>query len=309
MTTGSTASRLQNDSLVGIGAGVIAILIAGSMCSWAKLDQQETTSVMALAIAVPPAVELKIKKRRRDTTIDVARIQRGELRRPVGLMVMLLGAAIVLIDSAVGAAMGSTQSVLEGLGKQGKISDDTKALVVTSSTSFLLMAWGICLFLVACYASQYFATRPYLWTAIAVGWALAIRVAIVLALQSTSAVQAFVTDLGALSDLLVDVVLANLGYLFICLAGVWLGRRYHDAFLAKTLARMEGKVAEEAPDQHSAPLAATLISPPSDPSSALNNHPTTDHFKEIEKLARLHDKGVLTQEEFQAKKSEILDRI
>jgi hypothetical protein len=116
------------------------------------------------------------------------------------------------------------------------------------------------------------------------------------------------------------------------MVGVWFGRRYHDAFLAKKLARMEGKAAREAAKQHesslqsqttatqasaqdsnapqnSAPKLVTLISRPSDLPSAPDNHRTSDPFMEIEKLAHLRETGALTEEEFQAKKTEVLCRI
>jgi hypothetical protein len=110
----------------------------------------------------------------------------------------------------------------------------------------------MCLFLVASYASHYFATRPYLWTAIAVGCALAVRELVVLAMWSLSSFKSFVRETyGSLAGILVAEVLAYLGgFLFICMVGAWLGRRYHDAFLAKRLARMEGKAAREAANQH-----------------------------------------------------------
>jgi hypothetical protein len=37
--------------------------------------------------------------------------------------------------------------------------------------------------------------------------------------------------------------------------------------------------------------------------------PTEDIFDKIERLAALHAKGILTDEEFQAKKKELLDRL
>jgi hypothetical protein len=85
------------------------------VCKWAGLPDPATTSVTVLALGVPPAVELRIKSRRRDTNVDIARIQRGELRRPVGLVVILLAAAIVLLDSAPGIMIWGISPVLSRL--------------------------------------------------------------------------------------------------------------------------------------------------------------------------------------------------
>jgi Short C-terminal domain len=52
-----------------------------------------------------------------------------------------------------------------------------------------------------------------------------------------------------------------------------------------------------------------LVSRPSESPSAPDLHPTRDPYEEIEKLAHLRKTGALTEEEFQAKKTEILGRI
>lgn len=332
MTTVPQALRLQDNSLLGIGAGLVAIVAAGYVCRWAGLPQETTTGVLALAGAVPPAVGLRIKSRRRDTNADIARIQRGDLRRPVGLVVMLLAAAIVLLDTALGAVMAGISSVVNHLLSAGKIGTST-AEVLGSLAGIFPIILGMCLFLVASYASHYFAKRPYLWTAAAVGCALAVRELVLLAFRSSSAIKSFVREtVGSLGGLLALAVVANLGFLVICLVGAWFGRRYHDEFLAKKLARMEGNAARNAAKQHqsilqsqttameasaqdssapqiSAPKLVTLVGRPNDSPSAPDIHPTRDRCGEIEKLAHLRDAGALTEEEFQAKKTEILCRI
>lgn len=332
MTAGPQALRLQDNSLLGIGAGLVAIVAAGYVCKWAGLPPETTTGVLALAGAVPPAASLRIKSRRRDTNADIARIQRGELRRPVGLVVMLLAAAILLIDSAVGLMVSGISSVVKHLVKTGEIGINT-AEVLGSFAGIFSISLGLCFFLVASYASHYLAKRPYLWTAIAVGCALAVRELVLIALRSSSAIKDFVRGtVGEFGDLLAMAVVMNLGYLVICLVGAWFGRRYHDAFLAKKLTRMEGKAAREAAKQpqptlqsrttatqasaqdsnapqNSAPQLVSLVSQASDLPSAHDNHRTGDHFKQIEKLAHLRETGALTEEEFQAKKTEILGRI
>ncbi len=325
MTTESDAPRLQDNSLLAIGAGVVAAVATGSVCKWAGLPDPATTSVTVLALGVPPAVELKINSRRRDTNVDIVHLQRGELRRPVGLVVMLLAAAIVLLDSAPGI-------ITLGIALM-RLVDKFPKVVLAPLLGSLPVIMGMCLFLVASYASHYFATRPYLWTATAVGCAFAVRELVVLAMWSVSSFKSTVSETyGSLTGILVAEVVAYLGgLLFICMVGAWLGRRYHDAFLAKRLARMEGNAASEAADQHqstrqnqttptqawaqdsnapqySAPKLVTLVSQPNDHSKP-DHHRTLDPLKQIEKLAHLRDTGALTEDEFQAKKSELLSRI
>lgn len=333
MTTGPEASRLQNTSLLGIGAGLVAGVAAIYVGKLLELTDTQTTLVMPLVGAIPPAIELQIKSRRRNKNVDIARIQRGDLRRPVGLVVMLLVAAIVVLDTAAGAIPGGIVDLLNNLVSAGKIDVNTAKVVAASSGSVPLIV-GMCIFLVASYASHYFAKRPYLWTATAVGCALAVRELVVLSFASTSVLpkSAIEQHFGSLPGFLVAEALFYLGILFICMVGAWLGTRYHDAFLTHKLARMQAKAERDAAKQHqsppqsqttatqaptqdsnapqnSAPKLVTPISRPNDLPSAPDNHRTSDPIKQIEKLAHLRDTGALNEEEFQAKKTEILSRI
>jgi Short C-terminal domain len=329
MSTGAAASRLQDNSLLGIGVGLVAVVAAGYVCSLAGFSQQTTTGVMGLAIAVPPAVELKIKSRHRDTNVDIMRLQRGELRRPIGLVVMLLAAAIVLLDSAPGAITWGLSFVLR------RLEDNTAKVVGGPLVGGLVVSLGMWLFLVASYASHYFARRPYLWTATAVGCALAVRELVVLAMWPDREIQSALREMyGSLAGTLVADALAYLGpYLLICMVGVWVGTRYHDAFLAKRLARLEGKAAREAakqdqsaplsqttatqasardssaPQEDIVPFAMSVATQPNGPPSSPHNLRTGEPLRQIGKLAQLRDTGALTEEEFQAKKAEILGRI
>jgi hypothetical protein len=333
MTTGPAASRLQDNSLLGLGGGLVAIVAAGYVCKWAGFSQEMTTGVLASAMAVPPAVQLQIKSRRRNTNVDIARIQRGELRRPVGLVVMLLAAAIVVLNEGSATIVAGIAIVQNHLVSVGKIDTSTAKMVTTPLMGIYPIILGMCLFLVASYASHYFAKRPYLWTATAVGCALAVEELVGLGVLSARMFKTAVKQMGgSLAGVLVEFAGYYLGILLICMVGAWLGRRYHDAFLAKKLAHMEGKAARKAANQHqstpqsqttptqasaqdsnapqnSAPKLMTLVSRPDDLPSAPDSHRTSDPIKQIEKLARLRDAGALTAEEFQAKKTEILCRI
>lgn len=94
------------------------------------------------------------------------------------------------------------------------------------------------MFFAAAYASHYLGKHPYLWTTAAVGCAFVVRELVVLVLKNT---------LGdSLSMWLLKVVGASLSFLVVCMAGVWFGRRHHDEFFAKKLARMERKASPPA---------------------------------------------------------------
>ncbi|MDT5167204.1 MAG: hypothetical protein QOD02_519, partial [Mycobacterium sp.] len=122
---------------------------------------------MGLAIGAPAAVELRMKSRRRNIDVDIARIQRGELRRPVGLVVMLLAAAIILLDSGFALLMIDISGLINHVASSAKIEVTTANVVVAPLAGILMAIFGMCLFLISSYASHYFAKRPYLWTAAA----------------------------------------------------------------------------------------------------------------------------------------------
>jgi hypothetical protein len=333
MTTEPAASRLRDDSILGIGAGVAAGVAAIYVCNLLGFDDKETGLVLPLVSAVPPALQLRTKSRRRNKNVEIARIQRGELRRPVGLVVMLLAAAIVLLVEGCSTMQGGILRLLNYLVEAHKIEINTAKVVGIPLVGILPIILGMCLFLVASYASHYFAKRPYLWTATAVGCALAIEELLALGLMSASIFKkAFNEIAGSPAGAMVQIAGEYLLILFICMVGAWIGTRYHDAFLARKLARLERKAAKRAAKQDQSapqsqttapqtsaqdssapqdfvPFAMNVATQPNGPPASPHDLRTREPLKQIEKLLQLRDMGALTEEEFQAKKTEMLGRI
>jgi hypothetical protein len=238
MTTEPAISRFDDRSPLGLIAVLGATVVAGSLCAWAGLEPHVTSSVTAFAGALPAAIALHMKGRRRDINRDTARVRDGDLRRPVGLVVVLLAAAVLLLDTAVGAMAGGIQGRIGDLIRAGIVETSTAQVVASLLTSFLFMLLGICLFLVASYASHYLGKYPYLWTAGAVGCALVVRVLAVRVSWESMLKSAMGVSIGMF---LLGTIVFYLGVLVVCMAGAWFGRRHHDEFLATKLARMERK--------------------------------------------------------------------
>jgi hypothetical protein len=73
---------------------------------------------------------------------------------------------------------------------------------------------------------------------------------------------------------------------------------------------MQASAPDFSAPQDLVPVAVNVARQPNGaPPSPPHNLPTRDPFEQIEKLAQLRDTGALTEEEFQAKKTEILGRI
>jgi hypothetical protein len=243
MTSEPTASRFRENSLLGISAGIIAVLLVGSLCSFAGFSQSITASVTALALTLPAAIELQIGRRRRDKKLDAARIRSGELRRPVGLVVLLFAGAIVLIDTAIGFILGATHDAARDLVDAGKIDMGTAGTLLGPLLVFVTMLGGISFFLLGSYTSHYLAKRPFLWTAAAMCCALAVRELVVVGFaESGNALRSVMSKLGgSLTSLMLAEVFGYFGVLIICVIGVWSGGRHHKEFLARKLARMDAE--------------------------------------------------------------------
>src|SRR5258708_29332190 len=102
MTTETTAtSRFDQKSVIGICTSVGAAVAVGLLCTLIEAPPPVTGTLVAGATGLPAAIEYSVRGRQRNTRDDIARIRQGELRRPVGLVVVMLAAALFLIEIAV----------------------------------------------------------------------------------------------------------------------------------------------------------------------------------------------------------------
>ena len=284
MTTETAASRFHERSIVGIGASVAAASVIGLVCAALNAPELVQGTVTAGAAGLPAAIEYGIQSRRRDTREDMARIQQGELRRPIGLVVAMFAAALFLVDVTFSAA--AAPFIVNGIERSDRI-DGTIIMLGIFGWFFV----GGSAFVISSYASHYLGKKPYLWTAVSVGCAFVFRALLVL------------VALGVLIPELFALFVIYLWYLGACLAGTWYSRRHHAKFLEKKLVRMQRKAS---------PAAAASTDPPPSNATALQEPPqasSPDLLEQLKKLGDLRDAGVLTEEEFQAKKAQILPQI
>jgi hypothetical protein len=314
MTTQPAVSRFDQHSLIGIGTSIGAAVAVGLVCAQLHVVAPVASTLTAGAGGLPAAIEYSLRGRRRNVADDISRIRQGELRRPVALVVVMLTAALFLAEVIA------------------EVIDHSAALPlplwlrVETELVFVGLIAGALAFFISWYASHYLGKHPYRWTVVAVG-------AVFVLVEATFA--------GPIHGLTWPELAHFWSYFFgsisimlnASLAGVWCGRRHHDKFLAKKLARLERKAAKEAAKRpHSTlqsqatgmqasaqgssapqdvvPIAENVATQPNGgPPSPPHNLATRDPFEQIKKLAHLRDTGALTEEEFQAKKSEILGRI
>jgi hypothetical protein len=282
MTTAPVALRFGQSAPLGIGASIALGAAVGLLCPAADIPASLASPLVAGMAGLPAAIELTLQSRHRDLGAEAARIRQRDLRRPIGLVVILLAVGLSLAVSVVWTTIHIVRH---------HVTSDSAAGTPGSAAGWIL-AFGELLILVVLpfpfgwYASHYLGKHPYRWTSVAVGCA-----AVYSLLMLEFKIDQHGHDSGLVKFFLA-LWLTGCG-LFYCLLGVGIGRNHQARFLAKKLARVERKIAREAAKQ-SAPKLVTPVSNP---------------FEEIEKLGHLRDTGLLTQEEFQAKKSEILCRI
>jgi Short C-terminal domain len=312
MTSEPAAARFDHSSLIVIGISIGAAVVCGLVCAQLKLLPGVTGTLVSGAGALPAAIEYRLLGRRRNVTDEISRIRQGELRRPVGLVVVMLAAALFLAEVMADAAVGARA-----------LATSLPGVTLVALTGLIAAALA---FFISWYASHYLGKHPYRWTVVAVGGVFIIIVAA--NLGSFGAGWRFVLYLSSVTFAHSSLVLNA------SLAGVWCGRGRHDKFLAKKLARLERKAlrkkAAKRPEstpqsqatgmqasaqdssapQDLVPIAVNVATQPNGaPPSLPHNLPTRDPFEQIEKLAHLRDTGALTEEEFQAKKTQVLGRI
>ncbi len=280
-------TRFHEHSFLGIFAGVVSVVVVGVLLNAAGAPTLVQGAVTAGAIGFPAAIEYSLRARRRDKTDDASRIRRGELRRPIGLVVAMFAAVfagvLFLVDAIIGRIFAV--ALADGYG----ISHGT-AIVVAIVGVATVAVFG---FFASSYASHYFGKNPYLWTAAVVGSLFVFRMLLMLVEYRVTRAEdrAVLAEYGVMPAVLFRLFVAHLVYLGACLGGAWYGRRHHDEFLAKKLARMHRQ--------------ASPVADPQQPSQAAG----LDLLELLKKLGELRDAGLLTDEEFRAKKTEILARI
>lgn len=191
---------------------------------------------------------------------------------------------------------------------------------------FVILVGGV--FAIGSYASHYLGKHPYLWTAVAVGSFGAFKeILMILGINVCNFdLRGWPYDVVDFFDVrqwpydrytLFSDLVVTLFLLAACLAGAWYGRKFrHKKFLAKKLARMERKASRGTAAQHEQQPSTTLDQTSPTDLPAANNTATTatpasgpDLLEQLKTLKALLDEGALTEEEFQAKKTEILARI
>ncbi len=280
-------------SLPIVGASIVLATALGFLFNAIHAPDSVQASVLAVAVGLPAAVAYHRQSAQRDKVADFAQIAQGQLRRPIGLVVILF-ASLLLFGWGVSAWIG--------LHLFKPVIGSWPAWSICGFT----LAW-ILSFLLASYASHYIAKHTYRWTTVSAGL---VAVILVLAFVGDPFVQR-AQGLNLVLRILMCVV-AVTGFVGACLIGTWHGRRHHDEFLKKKLERIERSAAQRgvvltgtpAQEVNSAP--ASRNHPASQQAEAL---PGSDLVSLLSRLAELRDAGVLTETEFQAKKAEILARM
>lgn len=212
--------RFSEQSPVGVLVGVAALLLTAAICGILRIDQGVASTATAVAGAVPATIALIANRKRRNLQRDVTQIRAGNLDRPVGLIVVLATAALLVYDTIAGILIA-----LLGL-------DTTGTLLVT-----LVGTVGV--FFAAAWLSNYLGPRPYLWMTVIVVATFAVRTLIV-GISLSFVIQVFGADM--IGYLYLGVVIGHLLYLLAALLGTRFGRRHYNEFLKRKAAEVEARI-------------------------------------------------------------------
>ena len=231
-------------SFVGIALSAVAIFATIWICHAASAPPEVSQTASAVALGVPTATYYALRGRSRNKTADAAALARGELDRPVGLVITLTAAGLLLLDTILGIA--------------GAVFFDVPALEIIV---YLVAAAAVVLG--SLFASVRLGSHPYRGMLIAVAVALAARLVILASLMSTA-----LEALGAPADfapvLYVIVIVTYLLYLGLALLGVRLGATLRRSYIANRLARLAAT--------HPAEVAAAVAGIPEGTSHAATEH-------------------------------------
>ena len=224
MTEQPAASRFDGHTFLALGTGVGAAVAVGFVCYSLQIPQPIQGSLTGGAVGIPAAIEYQLQGRRRNRWEEIARIQRKELRRPLGIVIpMFTGALLAFEQLGIFSGGGWGFWLAFSLGVLGD-------------------------FFMASYAAHYLGEHPYRWTVVTVVCSYLTQL-VLLSVSRNVKIYEHVYGRGE-AHLIATHVALGLGWLVtlgVCLAGAWQGRRHHDEFLAKKLARMQRMASREVP--------------------------------------------------------------
>lgn len=194
-----------------------AAVITGVVASLANLDPTFSGALVTATGGIPAGIGYYRSRDRRDKKRDLAQLRRGELRRPVPLVVVLVACSLLAWDSISGMLL--------------------LPLLAGNSLAFplvLLVTW-VGMFAISMYGGHYLGEHPYRWTAVAVLVMILARIVIVSVFDATSGEQPQLPQL--LATIWVHIV--TLGVAF---AGVYFGRQRQATFIAAKASRLASEI-------------------------------------------------------------------
>lgn len=208
--------RKSGLALIAVGAAVVM----GLVTSVAKIDPTVSSALVTATGGIPAWIGYYRSQDRRDKKRDLAQLQRGELRRPVPLVVVLIACSLLAWDSIVGAIV---LPLIAG------------SAHASSLQLLLLLLVEVGVFLICRHGSHYLGEHPYGWTSAAVLVMLVARILMIVVFYAATGQHSLIP--GILEGAWAHVV--TLG---VALAGVYVGRQGQAAFVAAKATRLASEI-------------------------------------------------------------------
>ncbi|MVA74741.1 hypothetical protein GC722_01635 [Auraticoccus sp. F435] len=213
--------------------GVPLLMIAtGFVCQLLRLSGPAVDQLPALVAAVPAVVTVVRNRRRSRSRPDLPAVSRGQLARPGPWLAGVFGVAVLVVDSLLGAALGTVAGV--AISSSG---GDPAALGAAMSGSWAVVTMpvlAVLTFLLAARAAHYLPRRAAGWLLLGLAFSGLLRGCVIAVASVTGMMDVFAMSalqwLGGIVIMLVLLVVP-------VLAGVWVSRRTHDVFSASAFFR------------------------------------------------------------------------
>jgi hypothetical protein len=212
---GETGTASVAGQTATFGAGVALAVGVGFVLDRLEVGANVANGVGAAAFGVPPVLALQWHRMRKGQRQELVELGHGSLGRPPLLVVGLLAAAMVLVDSLFGAIAGAAGAVLAGA--------DADADTIARYSGILSLFGAVPAFLVCAYflarrATYYLARMAALWIAVAIIVMIGIRF-IIIAVFAAS-LRGAGLDVDWVEYIVTFMVLAPIVYV-VCLVGMW----------------------------------------------------------------------------------------
>lgn len=226
----SSASRARffnERSYLGLAISAVLFIVCNFVTSLLHLPDGVGGTVSSIVGLAPTAVALRYRRERTDTRSDVEALSRGQLVRPLPLVITGFAFALFILDSLIGGVIG----YLGGLGASTEA--DAEFALVVGVVTVGIPGEIVAVLFMSRYAARFMGQTPIRWLGVAVAGYLLMRVVV---LSIYLAIAPNFLGLSIAEAIPYAIVVAAGMFGICCLGALWARKRQLE-FVASRLFR------------------------------------------------------------------------